>query len=135
MVSAIMAKIAPAATASVAATTTGENPEKMLYPARLAIDEMTAMPDHRPNTYVPDRPAFFMPAALDNPSGTFERNIAVTATRLTAPPCIIETPLTIDSGIPSNSAPTAIASPPSSDCLGPPALPDLFRCCPPRREM
>jgi hypothetical protein len=57
-----------------------------------------------------------MPDAPDRPSGTFERKIAITATQLTAVPPIILTPITMDSGMPSSNAPTAMASPlPESD--------------------
>ncbi|MES1182955.1 MAG: hypothetical protein ABUL60_04020 [Myxococcales bacterium] len=52
-----------------------------------------------------------MPAALLEPSGTLLRKVAMTATMLTAPPFINESPITIDSGLPSSRAPTAIASP------------------------
>ncbi|WP_445240975.1 hypothetical protein [Microcoleus vaginatus] len=50
-----------------------------------------------------------MPAALESPWGMLERKIAATVTQLTAPPEIMLTPTTIDSGIPSNSAPRAMA--------------------------
>jgi hypothetical protein len=42
-----------------------------------------------------------MPAALESPSGTFERNTAATATALTAPPRIMLTPIV------ANLAPSA----------------------------
>jgi len=46
--------------------------------------------------------------------------MAATATALTAPPPIMVTPITIDSGTPSSRAPTAMASPlpPSSASEG-----------------
>ena len=47
--------------------------------------------------YAAERPAFFMPAALDKPSGRFDRKMAITATRLTAPPCSRLSPMTMDS--------------------------------------
>lgn len=37
------------------------------------------------------RPAAFIPAALDSPSGTLDRNTAATATALTEPPAIMLT--------------------------------------------
>jgi len=46
-----------------------------------------------------------------------ERKIAATVTQLTAPPEIMLTPTTLDSGIPSNSAPRAMANPPSPDSV------------------
>lgn len=72
------------------------------------------MPIHRLKTYVAERPAFRMPAALESPSGTLDKKIAITATKLTTGPPIMLTPITIDSGIPSSRAPTAIAIPLSS---------------------
>src|SRR4051812_41390693 len=69
------------------------------------------MPAHSPKTYAADRPALRMPAELDRPSGTLDTKIATTATQLTAPPASIDVPMTIDSGIPSSSAPTAMAVP------------------------
>src|SRR3954447_15508520 len=79
------------------------------------------MAPQTPNTYARDRPALRIPAALERPSGTFERNTAATATVLTAPPWIRLTPIATDSGMPSMSAPIASASPE-------PGLPDSDGC-------
>ena len=93
------------------------------------------MPVHTANTYCLDRPAFFIPAELESPSGTFDRNTAATVTMLTAPPAIMLTPIAIDSGIPSSRAPTAIASPlpgcSDSDACW---VPDRFLCRAPCRD-
>jgi hypothetical protein len=50
MVSTSMARIAPAATAVVAATTSGELPSKSTKPATAASPEASAMPPHTPYT-------------------------------------------------------------------------------------
>jgi hypothetical protein len=47
--------------------------------------EITAVPTQTPKMYQADRPACFMPAALESPSGTFERKTASTVTALTTP--------------------------------------------------
>src|SRR4051794_31715804 len=111
IVSTNIVRIAPAATAVVAAITFGEKCRNTAYPTSAAMPLTTAITPHTPNTYCFDRPALRMPAELESPSGMFDRKIATTATQLTAPPAIIDTPITIDSGIPSISAPTAIARP------------------------
>lgn len=46
-----------------------------------------------------------IPAELESPSGTLEMKTAAKVTRLTAPPATNDTPMTIDSGMPSSSAP------------------------------
>src|SRR5512140_552272 len=89
-----MARMAPAATAVVAATSSGETPRNSVYPTHAAMPEAIVIAIHTPNTYSAERPAFFMPAALDRPSGMLERKIAITATRLTAPPCSSLSPIT-----------------------------------------
>ena len=73
-----------------------------------------------------------MPAALESPSGMLERNIAATATKLTTPPESSERPITMDSGIPSSSAPSAIAVPLPESSLSRGCLSERFRCRAPR---
>src|SRR4051794_17419003 len=82
--------------------------------------------------YTAERPAFFMPDALDRPSGMFDRKIAITAVRLTPAPPSRLTPITTDSGTPSSNAPSAIAVPLSASdgCCSP----DRLRCFAPRRD-
>src|SRR4051794_28028500 len=129
MVSLSIASIAPAATATVAAITSGERFLKIAYPQKDAIAEMIVMPAQMPKIYLTERPDFFMPVVLDSDSGMLDKKIAIMAAVLTAPPCIILTPIAMDSGIPSSKEPNAIANPlpPSSDsegCLPP----DRLRC-------
>src|SRR3954462_10608211 len=129
MVSTSIDKIAPAATAMVAAITLALKCRKAVYPTNAAIPEITAIAPHTPNTYLRERPACFIPAELESPSGTFERKTAATVTRLTAPPEIMLTPMAIDSGIPSSKAPTAIANPlPSLSCSDGCWSPERLRC-------
>ncbi|NJM15642.1 MAG: hypothetical protein HC896_09955 [Bacteroidales bacterium] len=111
MVSTSIAKTAPAANAMLAAITSGEKVWKILKPGIDATPEIIDIPTHIPKIYKADRPACFMPAALDNASGTFERKIATAATIFTTPPCSILNPIAIASGIPSINAPIAIAFP------------------------
>src|SRR4051794_16585765 len=101
MVSESIAKIAPAATAVVAAMTSALKRLKITNPQSDAIPQITAMMLQRVKTYDAGLLAFFIPAALDSPSGMFERKMAITATVLTTPDLIILTPITIDSGMPS----------------------------------
>jgi hypothetical protein len=44
------------------------------------MPEAMAIPPHTPKLYPAARPAFFIPATLDKPSGMFERKIAIPAT-------------------------------------------------------
>src|ERR1051326_6015388 len=96
IVSASMARIAPAATAVVAAITSTEKLLKSTYPRYDANAEMTAIAVHTPKTYFGERCAFFIPDELDSASGMFEIKIAATVTALTAPPLIMLTPIAID---------------------------------------
>src|SRR5206468_3290418 len=107
IVSESIARMAPAATAVVAAITSGENLLKTEYPTTDATDEIIAIPAQTPKTYPAERPAFFIPAELDNPSGRLDKKIAATATIPTEPPPISVTPMAIDSGMPSINAPNA----------------------------
>src|SRR4051812_11599145 len=111
MVSLSMASIAPAATATVAAITSGDKFLKIAYPQKEAMLEITVIPIHIPKIYLTERPAFFMPVVLDKDSGMLDRKMAITAAVLTAPPCIMLTPIAMDSGMPSSKEPNAMANP------------------------
>ena len=88
-----------------------------------------------PKTYRADRPASFIPAELDKPSGRFDKKMAATVATLTAPPCRTLNPIAIDSGMPSSSAPSAIATPlPSCSCSLACWSPERFRCLAPRLD-
>ena len=58
-----------------------------------------------------------MPAALDRPSGMLEMTIAASTATPTPWPPSSDSPSTIDSGMPSSSAPTAMAVPLPDCCL------------------
>lgn len=80
-----MAKMAPAATAVVAAMTSALNHLNTTKPINDAMPKIIAMPDQIEKIYLADLPAFFIPAALNNPSGTLDKKMAMTATMLTPP--------------------------------------------------
>src|SRR5690554_4323793 len=80
-----------------------------MYPPRAPMPHNTAIPPHKPNTYVFDIPAFFMPTALDMPSGTLAKKTAATIGNDT-PPSSTLSPMTMDSGTPSSTDPSAMAS-------------------------
>lgn len=68
------------------------------------------------------------------PSARFDRKMAMAATMLTAPPCSRLKPMTIDSGMPSISAPTAMTVPLFVVCCGADAgLSERLRCFAPYR--
>ncbi len=109
--SAIIARIAPAATAVITAMSCGETPSSSRLPSAADRPLATAIAPHTPNTYLAPRPACFMPATLESPSGTFEMTTAASMVTPIPPPPSSETPSTTDSGTPSSSAPTAMAVP------------------------
>lgn len=75
-----------------------------------------------------------MPAVLDRPSGTLEMKTAASIAGLTAPPANSPTPRTTDSGMPSMSAPTAMAVPlPGESFSVGWGLLERFRCFAPAR--
>src|SRR4051812_29963255 len=76
MVSAIITKIAPAATAVMTATVTGEADSRDKAPRSPARPLAMAMPHQIAKTYLAVRPLLFMPAALESPSGRLEMKIA-----------------------------------------------------------
>src|SRR5699024_12645957 len=76
MVSAIIARIAPAARAWTADRAAGGAPSSSAKPASEASPEASAIAPQIPKTYRRLRPARFQPALLESPSGTLEMNTA-----------------------------------------------------------
>src|SRR5215204_3263433 len=87
---------------------------------------MTVTPPQRPRMWAVERPACLIPEAEDRPSGTLERKTAATRAALILPPSSRLIPIAADSGMPSMSAPMAMAVA-ESPCLPP----EFLRRAPP----
>src|SRR5699024_8790899 len=134
MVSAIIARIAPAARALTTERAAGGAPSSSAKPASEASPEASAIAAQIPNTYRRLRPARFQPALLERPSGTLEMNTAANIGTLSPGPARTLSPSTMDSGTPSSSAPMAIAPPlPLCSCSEVCWSPERLRCPAPCR--
>ena len=111
IVSTTIARIAPAAIASMEAITVDCSGASKRQPSAEAMAEASAIANQRARIAAGRWPAFFIPVALARPSGTLDRNTATTATRLTPLPGSRLTPITTASGMPSRSAPSASENP------------------------
>src|SRR3954470_10683131 len=105
-------RIAPAANASMKAMTSPAAPANRPYPTAAAAALAIATSVQIPTTQCAGRPAACILADEEAASGTFEIKIATSTATLGPAPPTSDSPRTIDSGMPSRTAPSRISRPP-----------------------
>src|SRR5690242_6483126 len=131
IVSASIVRIAPPAKARTTATTVGEALSKIVNPITDATPETAATSVQRPRMRLAAQPERANPLVAAIASGMFESATATKNAALMLPETTIVSPRTSDSGIPSSTMPSTIASADPSACL-----PDeRFRSAPPIRSI